>query len=304
METTYAGQRKTKKKKKLQYAEDATLNRDICKTPRELKIDLTGYYLARGEIEKAVEVADKMSDNNIIEKLHYLTKDGGQKLLQETEVDSFTNIKTLKETTDKMDKLYIYKMNCESVSEEPSYIFKTSTKALEIAKKLEQKETEGQPTNSLSLEWAYMDGMHSRVRGYKTLTLWTYHPGMNKVMALAIMECQNENTQMIKHLLQIFNKCLQDYTGIDDYRFDPNGIMCDEGGTNMNTIEEVFGKEFMAHQRVVICQWHFKSCARRQLPGIDKDEQKSFENLIAKLCECYTRGGYEQISGALKDICD
>ena len=53
---------------------------------------------------------------------------------------------------------------------------------------MEQKEAEGQPTNNLSLEWAYMDGMHSRVRGYKTPG--TYHPGMNKVMALAIMECQ------------------------------------------------------------------------------------------------------------------
>ena len=29
-------------------------------------------------IEKAVEVADKMSDNRVIEKLRYLTKDGGQ----------------------------------------------------------------------------------------------------------------------------------------------------------------------------------------------------------------------------------
>ena len=89
------------------------------------------------------------------------------------------------ETTDKKDKFYIYKMNCKSVWGKPSYVFKTSTKALEIAQKMEQKETEGQHTNSLSLEWAYMDGMHSRVRGYKTLTLWTYHPGMNKVMALA-----------------------------------------------------------------------------------------------------------------------
>ena len=77
----------------MQYAEDTTLNRNLCKTPRELKIDLIGYYLARGEIEKAVEVADKMSDNRIIEKLCYLTKDGGQKLLWETKVDSFTNIK-------------------------------------------------------------------------------------------------------------------------------------------------------------------------------------------------------------------
>ena len=51
--------------------------------------------------------------------------------------------------------------------------------------------------------------------------------------------------------------------------------MCDEGVANMNAIEEVFGKEFMAHQRAATCQWHFKSCARRPLPGIDKDEQKS-----------------------------
>ena len=154
---------KGKQKKQLQYTEDVTLNRDLCKTPRELKIDLIGCYLARGEIEKAVEVADEMSDNGVIKKLHYVTKDGGQKLLQETEVDSFTNIKTLKETTDKMNKFYIYRMNCESVSGEPSYIFKTSTKALEIAKKMKQKETEVEPTNNLSLEWAYMDGMHSRV---------------------------------------------------------------------------------------------------------------------------------------------
>ena len=68
---------------------------------------------------------------------------------------------------------------------------------------------------------------------------------------------------MIKHFLETFNKCLQDYTGIDDYKFDLYGIMYDEGGANMNAIEEVFGKEFMAHKRVVTCQWHFKSCARR-----------------------------------------
>ena len=81
-----------------------------------------------------------MSDNRVIEKLHYLTKDGRQELLHETEVDSFTNKnKTLKETTDKKDKFYIYKMNCENVSGEPSHVFKTSTKALEIAKKWNKK---------------------------------------------------------------------------------------------------------------------------------------------------------------------
>ena len=56
------------KKKEIAVSRRCTLNRELHKTPRELKIDLIGYYLARGEIEKAVEVADKMSNNRIIEK--------------------------------------------------------------------------------------------------------------------------------------------------------------------------------------------------------------------------------------------
>ena len=31
-------------------------------------------------------------------------------------------------------------------------------------------------------EYAYMDAMHTQVKGYKNLTLWTYHHGMRRVM--------------------------------------------------------------------------------------------------------------------------
>ena len=86
-----------------------------------------------------MEVADKMSDNGIIKKLHYVTKDGGQKLLQETAVDSFTNIKTLKETIDKMDKFYIYRINCESVSWKQVTYSKLQQKLLKLPKKWNKK---------------------------------------------------------------------------------------------------------------------------------------------------------------------
>ena len=46
-------------KSQLQYAQEQTLNRDLEKSPRELKIDLIGYYLVQGYIEKAKEVAEK-----------------------------------------------------------------------------------------------------------------------------------------------------------------------------------------------------------------------------------------------------
>ena len=96
--------------------------------------------MARDEIEKAVEVADKMSDNRVIEKLRYLTKDGGQKLLRKTEVDSFTNIKTLEETTDKKDKVYIYKMNCQSVLGGNQIMYlKLQQKLLKLPKKWNKK---------------------------------------------------------------------------------------------------------------------------------------------------------------------
>ena len=44
-------------------------------------------------------------------------------------------------------------------------------------------------------KYAYMDAMHTHVKGYKTLTLWTYHHGMCRVMCLATMEAERENTE-------------------------------------------------------------------------------------------------------------
>ena len=55
-------------KDQMEYAQEETLNRDLRKSPRELKIDLIGYYLAQGDIEKAKEVAAKMDDYRVIEK--------------------------------------------------------------------------------------------------------------------------------------------------------------------------------------------------------------------------------------------
>ena len=67
---------KPDKRKKFEFAQVETLNSDLRKTPKELKIDLIGYQLAQGEVEKAWEIAEKMDDNSIIEKLHYMRKSG------------------------------------------------------------------------------------------------------------------------------------------------------------------------------------------------------------------------------------
>ena len=49
-------------------------------------------------------------------------------------------------------------------------------------------------------------------------------------------------------------------SGIPGYKFNPQGIMCDEVGCNFNAIKSVYGKEFLG--RTVTCQFHFKNCEK------------------------------------------
>ena len=175
-------------------------------------------------------------------------------------MDSFKNIKDLKDTSDKNDIFHIAKMNRREVSGTPSYVFKTSRKSLEIALKMEQKpDSDKHAPNSLSVEYTYFDGMYSRVRGYKTSPLWVYHPGMCKVLLLAVMETESENTEMVTLFFNLFNECLKEFTGDKSYNFLPYGFMVNEAGAYFKAIQAVFGKEMLAH--TVTCQWHFKACA-------------------------------------------
>ena len=105
-------------------------------------------------------------------------------------------------------------MNCREVSGTPSYVFKTSRKSMEIALKMEQKaDSDQHPPDSLSGEYPYFEWMHSRVRGYRTLTLWVYHPGMCKVVLLVVIKTESENTEMVTLFFNLFDECLQELTG-------------------------------------------------------------------------------------------
>ena len=286
----------------LEYAQEQTLNGDLWKSPRELKINLIGYYLAQGDIEKVKEVAEKTDDYRVIEKLQYIGKDGGQPLVREDEVDSFKNIKSLKDTTDKNDILHIAKLNCCAVFNTPSYVFKTSRKSMEIALKMEQKmDSDEHAPNSLSGEYAYFDGMHSRVRGYKTLTLWVYHPGMCKVVLLAVMETESENTDMVTLFFNLFNQCLQELTGNNSYSFTPYRFMVDEAGANSNAIQAVFGKE-MNISPYSFLPMAFQGMHKTPLPSILPEDQNTFIEMIGKLCKTYVRSEYIQVVAVLVEI--
>ena len=77
--------------------------------------------------------------------------------------------------------------------------------------------------------------------------------------------------------------------------------MVDEACANFNAIQAVFGKEMLAH--TVTCQWHFKSCAKCQLPSILPEDQNSFIEMIGKLYKTYVRSEYIRVVAVLVEIC-
>ena len=135
-------------------------------------------------------------------------------------VNMFKNIGQLKNGMDDLDPNYIFWINCREINNEPSYVFKTSDLALQLALKMDPEIQNDKPSSMVE-EYAYLDGMQTRVKGYVTLTLWTYHPGLRKVMRLASMECEHENIKCITMFLDLFNKALQKKKGNPQYKFNP-----------------------------------------------------------------------------------
>ena len=122
-------------------------------------------------------------------------------------------------------------MNCSTLNGEPSYVFKISHEATELALKMDSDIPLGKDS-AMNEEDAYMDGMHSRVKGFKSLSLWTYHSGMKCIMCLATMESEREDTESITLFLNLFNEVLRAVSGIDNYKFNLIRIMCNEAGAN------------------------------------------------------------------------
>ena len=272
------------------------------KTPVELKNDILRYYIGIGEVNKALKMADAMNDERLFQKMRYLAKNKSEVTGPENEVKSLTNIGKLKKTLDPTDPFFIYDVNCRAITGLPSHVFKTSRNCLEIGLKMDRNYRRKGIRMALSHEKAFFDGMHSRCRDYKTLTLWTCHPGMRRVLRLATMECEQENTESIKKFFTLWNEALAKVKGEEGYKFNPDGIMVDEGTANFRAIEEVYGEEF--HDRVYSCQWHFKRCAEKQMSKIKETERGSFRFYIERICHAPTQNEYNQMSEALRKICE
>ena len=289
-------------KKKENFLRNIIQKDKSARTPKEARHIIIKDLLAKGKLKQAVEMTREMDDTALLEKMGYASKDIKLTMGPEDEIEAFCNLAKIKEEADTIDTNLIYALNCGAIKAGPTYVFKTSRYVLETAVKMDinRKPVKGK-ISLLSREKAFFDGMHSHCRGYKTLTLWTHHPGMRHMNRLVTMECKREDTEMVSIFFWLFNEVLAKHVGDENYKFNPAMICTDEAGAILQAICNVFGEEYL--NRIVSCQWHFTQCARRQLPNIRADDQASFVFYVNRICTTSTVAEYKLYASGLKEIC-
>ena len=217
-------------------------------TPSQAARAHVSNAVCAGNIEEAFKRAEGVADTK---RYAFLRKQQKKSLGPTTQ--SIEAIMKLKESCKDIDPFFIYKVNMEGMNEGPTFVFKTSRQALQIAMDMDINSTTNNP---LKEEEAFFDGQHSRVKNFKTLSLFTLHPAMKKLVRIASMEVKSESTQHIAYFWLLLNEALAEYSGIEGYKFNPITIIVDEAGANFCGIKEVYGEEFVK-KRVIGCQMHY-----------------------------------------------
>ena len=88
-----------------------------------------------------------------------------------------------------------------------------------------------------------MDGLHSRIVNYTTLTPCVNNPVIHHLQCIVCMECESENTENITMFLTLVNEMLRQVKGDLNYMWEPKCIMATKNGANKNAINIVFGED-------------------------------------------------------------
>lgn len=109
---------------------------------------------------------------------------------------NFDAVAEIKKKTDEKDRYLIWKINNRhfNCNGQGSYVFKMSNEKTEICVQMDVQNSE----HPLSKEYCFLDAVHSRCQGFKTLTLWVWHPTLNELINLATMECEAETSESIQ----------------------------------------------------------------------------------------------------------
>ena len=145
------------------------------------------------------------------------------------DMHSLSAVGILKKNSDSFDKYHIYRINDRALNSSPSFVFKSSKAACDVALEMHY---DPKSKNPLQQQVAFLDGLHSHVKNYITLTIWVYNPVTVGLFRLDVMEAENEDTMNITTFLRTFNDILHEHSGNPDLVWHPSGFMTDENGAN------------------------------------------------------------------------
>ena len=279
----------------------ATIN----KAPKHVQMEMLSECVATGDFDKAYDVVKLIDDRELIEKMRYTgdLKDHMNRSSIST-LEAFNTITEMKEKADQKDKYLIYEVACKGLSGATnSYVFKSSTGACKLALKMDMaNQIDPSKPSQLTKGYVYMDAMHSRTKGYKTLGLYLEHEALKGISTLALMEAEREDTETLTIFLQTFKKMLAEYKKDSSYSFNPEGgFIVDEAGANFNAIRNVFGEDML--KKTFTDHFHFFRCGAKHKVSVAEDERLTFEKLYKRIKHCYIYQEYKKISDQLDDIC-
>ena len=176
----------------------------------------------------------------------------------------------------------------------PSFVFKSSAPMAHIALLMDQNNKVKTPFQDAV---AFMNGLHSRVVNYTTLTLWVHNPVIHHLQYIACMECEY-NTENITTFLTLVNEILRQVKGDLNYMWALKCIMA-----HKNAIGIAFGEDLL--KKTISCQWHYLRCAHKQSHRItDKAMKERFLELTKSMVkDAATKSLYIQYYKELYNIC-
>ena len=152
----------------------------------------------------------------------------------------------------------------------------------------------------LSEEFCYFDGKVKRCKGFTSLTASVYHPLLRKMVPLATMECESEDSTTINLFWTLFNEVLQKENGETDYVFNPKGWCTDMAGANIEGLRRSFGPD--AVERIKTCEFHFKDCRNKHARCLQVDDRSQFKELCNELLNAASLPAYDKAKENLDDF--
>jgi hypothetical protein len=296
-------------------------NRRNVHVEQKLKVDFTKHSSLKPSEAVANTLVCALKEGNTWEEIDALAESlADSRRVQDTKAKatksleshghSFDALCEFKKFCDERDPYLLYRFNDERQNGNNTFVFKCSRFQANLAMSMDCEKI-----GLLHDQYCYADATHKRCPGFKTITLWVYHPLLRKLVKLATMESTTEDTEAMVQFWSLFNEVqykilmslttrsrlfyftylfqvLQDVSGDKTYVFNPAGWVLDEAGAEWNAIRIVFGEDAMA--KVVSCEFHYKQSVGRKSGKLDDKHKAEFEALAWALMEANTVSVFEK----------